>query len=75
MAKRFCDEDCNNCPIIGHANSRQLTVLMNDLLHTFGDDAEAIISNRCPNLTCCADCHIDDFCHSPDCELEREATK
>jgi hypothetical protein len=74
MSKRFCDGNCNECPIIGHPNSRELTVILNELVARFGDDAYAIVQARCPNLTCCYDCHIDDFCHfESGCELLDEA--
>lgn len=37
------------------------------------DEAYHIIQSQCPNLTCCADCHIDDFCHYEGCEILKEA--
>ena len=72
---RFCDEDCNNCPIIGHPNSRELTKILNELVDKFGDEAYAIVQKNCPNLTCCYDCHIDDFCHIEGCEIVKTILK
>ena len=67
---RFCDEDCNNCAI--HSN-RQFSLLINILLTRFGDEVYRITQSVCPNMTCCADCRIDDFCHDEDCEIAAEA--
>ena len=67
---RFCDEDCNNCEI---HNNRQFSLLINILHEMFGDDVYHATENCCPNMTCCADCRIDDFCHDEGCEIEREA--
>jgi len=66
---RLCDEDCNHCPIIGHENNRMVTKILNELLDKFGNDVYSIVQKRCPNLTCCFDCRIDDFCHDEDCEI------
>lgn len=71
--KSWCNCDCNHCPIVLHPNSRAMTVLMNRLLARFGDDVNKIVSDVCPNLTCCFDCHIDDFVHIEGCELEKAA--
>lgn len=70
MAKYFCNEDCNNCDI---PNNRQLTVVLNALYERFGDEVYSIVQSLCPNMTCCPDCRIDDFCHDEDCELLAEA--
>ena len=66
----FCDEDCNNCGI--HQN-RQFSLLINTLREKFGKEVYRITQGICPNMTCCADCRIDDFCHDEDCEIETEA--
>jgi hypothetical protein len=71
--KRFCDEDCNNCKIIGSKNSRQLTYVLNKLHDEFGTGVYTIVQEACPNMTVCFDCRIDDFCHSNDCELIKES--
>ena len=68
-AKRLCDGDCNNCPVIGQSNSRMLTFVLNKLLDKFGDGVYEIVQRACPNFTCCYDCGIDDFCHHAGCEL------
>ena len=68
--KIFCDENCNECPIILHKNSRQLTYIMNLLYEKFGDEMYQIIQSNCPNMTVCYDCRIDDFVHREDgCEI------
>ena len=72
-ASRFqhllCDRDCNHCPLVIHPNTRLLSALLNQLHHRFGEDVYRIVETACPNLTCCADCHIDDFCHVDGCEI------
>ena len=70
---RFCDEHCNECPVISHPNSRLISVILNEAYEKFGDDFYAIVQKHCPNLTCCADCHIDDFCHQAGCEILEKA--
>ena len=66
---KLCDENCNQCPLVGHPNSRMVTKVLNELLDKFGDDVYPIVQNNCPNLTVCYDCRIDDFCHIEGCEL------
>ena len=72
MSKRLCDEDCNHCPVINHKNSRQLTLVFNKLYEKFGDEAYAIVQEACPNMTCCYDCRIDDFCHIEGCKIVKK---
>lgn len=67
--KRFCDKDCNNCPVVGHPNNRQLTFVLNKLFDEFGDRVYKIVQEACPNFTVCYDCRIDDFCHIEGCKL------
>lgn len=68
--KRFCNKDCNSCEI---PQNRQFSLLINILYHKYGKDVYRITQAVCPNMTCCADCRIDDFCHDEDCEIEAEA--
>jgi hypothetical protein len=70
--KPLCDRDCNHCPIINHPNSRLLTVIMNKAFTKFGEEFETIVQTACPNMTCCADCHIDDFVHLRGCKLAKK---
>ena len=72
MTKRFCDEDCNNCDI--HQN-RQFSFLINVLYQIFGAGVYSVTQQICPNMTCCSDCRIDDFCHDSDCEIVTEAKR
>lgn len=69
---RLCNENCNECPIILHTNSRLLTKVLNEAFEKFGDDFYAIVQQNCPNMTCCRDCHIDDFCHVEGCKIIQE---
>ena len=39
-AVKFCNGDCNHCAAI---NNRQVSLLMNTLLHIYGDDIEEIV--------------------------------
>ena len=66
---KLCDENCNECPIVGHPNSRLLTRVFNELYSRFGEEAYLIVQNACPNMTVCFDCRIDDFCHVEGCEI------
>lgn len=65
----LCDNDCNNCPIVGHPNSRLLTRILNEAFEEFGDDFYKIVQKHCPNMTVCFDCRVDDFCHVEGCEI------
>ena len=65
----FCDENCSECPIINHPNNRRLTRMFNEAYKKFGDDFYTIVDKHCPNMTCCFDCHIDDFCHMDGCKI------
>ena len=69
MSKELCDKDCNNCPVIGHPNSRLLTKIFNEAQDKFGDEFYDIVQSNCPNMTVCYDCRVDDFCHVEGCEL------
>ena len=70
MSKPLCDRDCNHCPVILHKNSRMVTRILNEAYNRFGVEFYRIVQNHCPNLTCCFDCHIDDFCHEEGCKLK-----
>ena len=67
--KRPCNGDCNHCPIIIHPNSRLLSAILNKAYDRFGSEFYKIVQDECPNLTCCFDCHIDDFCHVEGCQV------
>jgi len=66
---KLCDEDCNNCPLMRHPNSRMITKILNKAYDKFGDEFYKIVQDNCPSMTVCYDCRIDDFCHSEGCEL------
>ena len=66
---KLCDRNCNECPFMLHPNSRMLTKIFNELYDKLGNEVYKIVENNCPNLTCCYDCHIDDFCHMEGCDL------
>lgn len=65
----FCDNNCNECPIILHKNSRLLTKIFNELYRKLGDEVYNVVQKQCPNLTVCYDCRVDDFVHVEKCEL------
>ena len=67
--KNFCDGKCNNCVLMNDLNAKILTVIFNKLYDKFGSGVYDIVQNECPNLTCCYDCKIDDFCHFEGCAL------
>lgn len=71
----FCDENCNECPIMLHENSRMVSLVLNRLLERFGNGVYEIVQSNCPMLTVCKDCHIDDFCHTEGCKIDAEAIK
>ncbi len=66
---KLCNQDCNNCPVIGHPNSRMLSSILNKLYAKLGDEVYNIVQKSCPNMTCCYDCKIDDFCHIEKCDI------
>lgn len=66
---KLCDNNCNNCPIILHPNNRLVTKILNELYDKFGAEVYMAVETKCPNLTVCYDCRIDDFCHVEGCEL------
>ena len=66
----LCDQDCNHCAVI---HNRQVSLLMNVLWRFHGETVMEIANKICPNMTCCADCHIDDMCHVEGCEINQEA--
>ena len=70
--KRPCDENCNECVLMFQPNSRMITKILNEAYEKFGSEFYHIVQSNCPNLTCCYDCHIDDFCHMDGCELVKE---
>lgn len=72
---RLCNENCNACPIILHTNSRLLTKILNEAFDKFGTDFYKIVQRNCPNMTCCSDCHIDDFYHIEGCKIIQELDK
>ena len=69
----FCDEDCNNCQILRGPGFRQLTIILNALYDLYGPEVYKVVQHYCPNMTVCADCRIDDFCHCEGCELLKES--
>lgn len=50
-----------------------VTFILNSLLEKFGDEVYPVVQSACPNLTCCFDCRIDDFCHVEGCEIAEAA--
>jgi hypothetical protein len=72
MMDKSCDENCNGCPIIFHKNSRMIRKIINEAYDKFGEDFQKIVQDNCPNLTCCYDCKVDDFCHTEGCNIYKE---
>lgn len=68
----LCDQDCNHCAVI---HNRQVSLLMNVLWIFHGETVPQIANKICPNMTCCADCRIDDMTHMEGCEIYQEAKK
>ncbi len=68
----ICDENCNECPIINHQNSRMLTLILNECMDKYGNSFYAIVQKHCPNMTVCHTCKIDAFCHSEGCDIVGE---
>jgi len=65
----LCDKNCNTCVIFKEDNMRMVTKILNHLRDEFGEEVTQIVNSYCPNLTCCYDCHIDDFCHMEGCKI------
>lgn len=67
MEKKYlCDNDCNTCEAI---QNKQVALLLNVLALVYGKGIWWITNRICPNLTCCPNCHIDDFCHWKDADI------
>lgn len=77
--KDLCNSDCNNCRLLFAKDDndfkalKQLHVLLNALEIAFGGGVVQIANMVCPNLTCCPNCHIDDFSHFRNCDVEKTA--
>ena len=67
----LCDRNCNDCPFMVHPNGRMITKILNQLHNKFGNEVYVVVETLCSNLTCCYDCHIDDFSHMEGCELSQ----
>jgi hypothetical protein len=63
----LCDEKCNECQIINSDNYKQLYTLLQSLNDKYNICSE--VNSYCPNMTCCPECHIDDFCHVEGCSI------
>ena len=69
MVNKVCDENCNECVLLGEGNTKMLTAIFNRLNDEFGDGVYNIVQELCPNLTVCHECGLDDFCHIEGCSL------
>lgn len=69
MNSYLCDRNCNKCVLLLSTNSRMLTKIFNELDKEFGSGVYSIVQKNCQNLTCCRDCHIDDFTHFKNCKI------
>jgi len=71
--KKYCDEKCNDCPLMREKNARILSYIFNRIINEIDagneNTVKHIIQDACPNLTCCHDCNIDDFCHFEGCQV------
>ena len=68
--KRLCDENCNDCSLLfENPSNRMLAFILNKAHEKFGDEFYKIVEDHCPNLTCCNECHIDDFVHVEGCSI------
>ena len=75
MEQRFCNEDCNHCPIVRHPNSRMVTKILNELFEIYGEGVYEVVQRNDPNLTVCYDCRIDDFVHVEGCAIAAAAQR
>lgn len=79
--KDFCNNNCNECSLLFGATEKeynehkQMYLLLDALEIAFGEGVTQIANMICPNLTCCPDCHIDDFSHIRDCEIDKAANE
>ena len=55
--------------MIANPQNRLLTYILNKAYEEFGDKFYKIVQDACPNLTCCNECHIDDFVHFEGCTI------
>ena len=69
MKTDLCNKNCGDCPLMKHEHSKMITKILNRLHNKIGAEVIEIVNEYCPNLTCCYNCHIDDFCHFKNCDL------
>lgn len=67
--KRLCDGKCNECGVLNSSNSKELTKILNMAYNKFGEEFYKIVQSNCPNLTGCAECHINHFTHTFSCTI------
>jgi len=66
----LCDENCNACSLLkSNPSNRMLTLILNKAYEQFGIEFYKLVESMCPNLTCCNECHIDDFVHFDSCTI------
>lgn len=66
-----CATDCNNCFIKGQvAHKKAYRILAR--LDRLNKETYAITQELCCNMTCCPECHIDDFTHCEGCSISKE---
>ena len=67
--------NCNDCAIENLA----LRATCYDILYAhyllFGNQSYALTQKGCPNMTCCPECRIDDFCHIEGCKRAERVEK
>lgn len=63
-----CITDCNTCMIEGRCVTRRAYIILAKLEREYPRTYD-ITQENCCNLTCCPECHLDDFCHFEGCSI------
>ena len=67
-----CPRDCNNCLPKADIHLRRMIYRVLTAISfnpEFDTAIDPIVNGICPNLTCCPECGVDDFCHVEGCEF------
>lgn len=62
--EEICDEICNGCR---NNRSSRASYRILQLINERDESIIKEINKICPNMSCCPECRVDDFCHVEGC--------
>ncbi len=66
--KKNCLTDCNSCAVIHSQNWITGYLVLARLARKHANVLREV-NEQCPNMTCCPECHVDDFSHTKGCAV------